>query len=233
MVCKFPKEPLIASPVDDEMLTCAGGRREPDRRAFIGGAVAASLAVGADAANAAAHRQPKGMGFVDADLKANIDTVVVIYAENRSFNNLFAEFPGLQHPLATVPHSATLQRDRDGRVLERLPPIWDGLVAFEQTVQGRKYLIGQNDLPVRPNAPFELRTPQGEPLPHGLVTRDLIHAFYNNQLQINGGRNDGFVAWGDTGQMVMGGIVRATEPSHPSLPCAPDLGSRRRTLESS
>ncbi len=204
MVCKFLKEPLIASPVDDEMLTCAGDRREPDRRAFIGGAVAASLAVGADAANAAAHRQPKGIGFVDADLKANIDTVVVIYAENRSFNNLFADFPGLQHPLATVPHSATLQRDRDGRVLERLPPVWDGLVSFEQTVGGRKYLIGQNDLPVRPNAPFELRTPQGEPLPHGLVTRDLIHAFYNNQLQINGGRNDGFVAWGDTGQMVMG-----------------------------
>jgi acid phosphatase len=36
------------------------------------------------------------------------------------------------------------------------------------------------------------------------VTRDLIHTFYNNQLQINGGRNDGFVAWGDSGAMVMG-----------------------------
>jgi acid phosphatase len=36
------------------------------------------------------------------------------------------------------------------------------------------------------------------------VTRDLVHAFYNNQLQINGGRNDGFVAWGDSGALVMG-----------------------------
>jgi hypothetical protein len=37
-----------------------------------------------------------------------------------------------------------------------------------------------------------------------VVTRDLIHSFYNNQLQINGGRNDGFVAWGDSGALVMG-----------------------------
>ncbi|MEO6926593.1 MAG: acid phosphatase, partial [Rhodanobacter sp.] len=28
--------------------------------------------------------------------------------------------------------------------------------------------------------------------------------FYENQLQINGGRNDGFVAWGNTGALVMG-----------------------------
>src|SRR3546814_6511360 len=55
-----------------------------------------------------------------------------------------------------------------------------------------------------PNAPFALSTPEGDPLPHGIVTRDLIHAFYNNQLQINGGRNDGFVAWGDSGALVMG-----------------------------
>jgi hypothetical protein len=28
--------------------------------------------------------------------------------------------------------------------------------------------------------------------------------FYHNQMQINGGKNDGFVAWGDSGGMVMG-----------------------------
>jgi acid phosphatase len=44
----------------------------------------------------------------------------------------------------------------------------------------------------------------GKPLPEGLVTRDLVHRFYSNQMQINGGKNDGFVAWADTGGMVMG-----------------------------
>ena len=43
-----------------------------------------------------------------------------------------------------------------------------------------------------------------DPLPHGLVTRDLAHLFYHNQMQINGGRNDSFVAWGDSGALVMG-----------------------------
>lgn len=36
------------------------------------------------------------------------------------------------------------------------------------------------------------------------MTRDLWHVFYQNQMQINGGKNDGFVAWGDSGGLVMG-----------------------------
>ena len=54
------------------------------------------------------------------------------------------------------------------------------------------------------NAPFALRGPQGEPLPQGVVTRDLWHVFYQNQMQINGGKNDRFVAWADSGGLVMG-----------------------------
>ena len=74
----------------------------------------------------------------------------------------------------------------------------------KQVVNHRRYQIGEDDITGLPNAPFALRTPAGEPLPHGLVTRDLVHAFYQNQMQINGGRNDGFVAWGDSGALVMG-----------------------------
>jgi acid phosphatase len=204
MNSSVPKELPITSPLDDEITIPPRGVGEPDRRAFIGGVVAAGVAGAAGKASAAAHHHRVAKAVSDEDLKAHIDTVVVIYAENRSFNNLFADFPGLQHPLSAVPPSTALQRDRDGRILDRLPPVWEGLVSYEQSINGRKYLIGQNDLPTRANAPFELVTPHGEPLPHGVVTRDLVHAFYNNQLQINGGRNDGFVAWGDTGQMVMG-----------------------------
>ena len=37
-----------------------------------------------------------------------------------------------------------------------------------------------------------------------VATRDLVHRFYNNQMQINGGRNDRFAAYSDAGALVMG-----------------------------
>lgn len=180
----------------------------PQRRIVLGGIAAAigssAIGVSGDAVSRSPdHRSPPHTAM-DAALRAHIDTVVVIYAENRSFNNLFADFPGLQQPLSAVEPEAYLQRDRDGTVLENLPPIWEGLVPTRQIAEHREYLIGHDDLARLPNVPFRLQTPDGDPLPHGLVTRDLIHNFYNNQLQINGGRNDGFVAWSDSGALPMG-----------------------------
>lgn len=140
----------------------------------------------------------------DEHLAAHIHTVVVIYAENRSFNNLFADFPGLKWPLSQVTPAQYQQRDRDGSVLAELPPIWGGLVPDAQVVNHLTYQIGQSDLGPLPNRPFALATAAGDPLPQGVVTRDLVHAFYQNQMQINQGRNDGFAAWGDSGALVMG-----------------------------
>lgn len=170
-----------------------------DRRTLLSGfAAGTALVTGKHAAGAPSSRR------TDRRLREAIDTVVIIYAENRSFNNLFADFPGLAQPLSRVPPERYIQRDRDGRVLPQLPPIWDGLAPNRQTVEHVDYRIGEADLSPLPNAPFALSTPDGDPLPHGVVTRDLIHSFYNNQLQINGGRNDRFVAWGDSGALVMG-----------------------------
>jgi len=191
----------LATQDDDDLPTGPSQIDAPDRRSVLAGLVAAGAA-GLGGVAVANDRQSRALA--DAALKSKIDHIVVIYAENRSFNNLFADFPGLQRPLSAVPPEAALQRDRDGRLLTQLPPVWEGLVPLQQEHQGRTYQIGAQDLPPRANAPFKLRTPDGEPLPHEVVTRDLVHAFYNNQLQINGGRNDGFVAWGDSGQMVMG-----------------------------
>jgi acid phosphatase len=178
---------------------------DPSRRRLFGAVALAGAALGGEDASAAVL----GLGRpsareIDRRLAKAIDTVVVIYAENRSFNNLFAGFPGLQDPLAGLPPERARQRDRDGKVLDRLPPIWGGLVPHEQVVEHGRYQIAEGDLPPQANAPFALKTKAGDPLPHGVVTRDLVHAFYQNQMQINGGRNDQFVAWGDSGAMVMG-----------------------------
>jgi acid phosphatase len=181
----------------------------PDRRLLLGGLIAAGAAAVAETADGAAPQRrprkgpPAGAGG-DGALRAAIDTVVVIFCENRSFNNLFADFPGLQRPLSALSPETVRQRDRDGRVLDVLPPIWKGMAPDDQVVEHRRYRIGQDDIGPLPNAPFALKTPDGDPLPHGVVTRDLVHAFYNQQMQINGGRNDGFVAWGDSGALVMG-----------------------------
>lgn len=186
-----PKAPALAGPA-------------LDRRSLLAGLAVAGAAAGVEASPAAARAAGESRAAIDDALRAKIDTVVVIYAENRSFNNLFADFPGLAQPLAKLPPERALQRDRDGRVLDRLPRVWEGMVPDKQVVEHTEFLITEADLPERPNAPYALATPAGDPLPHGVITRDLIHSFYNNQLQINGGRNDGFVAWGDSGALVMG-----------------------------
>ncbi len=181
----------------------------PQRRRLLGGAAAAAgmLALGG-CATPARRSLPvvpvlKGAP-VDAVLREHIDHVVVLFAENRSFNNLFAGFPGLEQPLDQVSPERFRQRDRDGSLLQELPAIPKGLVPHAQTVGHRSYQILDKDLTGLPNAPWVLRTPAGDPLPQGVITRDLTHRFYRNQLQINGGRNDGFVAWGDSGALVMG-----------------------------
>ncbi|WP_430391732.1 acid phosphatase [Dyella sp. 20L07] len=181
---------------------------DPSRRRLLGGlaVTGAALAVGGPqvvAAGAAVAGKPASTPL-DGALRQHIQKVVVIYAENRSFNNLFANFPGVEKPLSALKPEDYQQRDRDGSLLKTLPPIWHGLAPHQQTVNHRTYQVMQDDLLGLPNAPWALRTGSGEPLPHGVVTRDLVHSFYNNQMQINGGKNDGFVAWGDTGAMVMG-----------------------------
>ena len=37
-----------------------------------------------------------------------------------------------------------------------------------------------------------------------MLTVSPVHRFYQNRMQINGGRNDMFVAWTDVGSLVMG-----------------------------
>ncbi|MEZ2418280.1 acid phosphatase [Luteibacter sp. RCC_6_2] len=188
------------------------------RRRLLGGmaTTGALLALGglqeavADGKKPAAR--PPGGKDLDTLLDKHIQNVVVIYAENRSFNNLFGDYPGLQQPLSAVPPERYIQRDRDGTVFKTLPPIWGGMVPHEQVVDHKSYKIVEKDIAGLPNAPWALHTGDGTPLPHGLITRDLVHAFYNNQLQINGGKNDGFVAWGDNGALTMG--YYASTPVH-------------------
>ncbi|WP_416426912.1 acid phosphatase [Pseudomonas sp. App30] len=185
---------------------------DTSRRRFLGGV--AVLGVGAATLSACgstndqpgkADEHPLSPTELDKALADNVKTVVVIYAENRSFNNLFANFPGLEQPLAALKPEEHQQRDRDGSLLKTLPPAWGGTLQLgPQTVDGVTYAPGLQYQENLPNAPFALKGPNQEDLPLSVVTRDLWHVFYQNQMQINGGKNDQFVAWADSGGLTMG-----------------------------
>jgi acid phosphatase len=135
------------------------------------------------------------------DKLSKIEHVVVIYGENRSFDNLYGNFPGA-NGLAQANAARMTQVDRDGTVLPTLPPVWGGIdAAVPQAMTARI-----------PNRVFGIDDPAGFNQPFNVATRDLVHRFYNNQMQIDGGRNDKFAAFSDAGGLVMGVYDGSTLP---------------------
>ena len=106
---------------------------DTSRRRFLGGAavlgVGATLSACGNPGDAPGKPLPRPLTPQELDkaLHDQVKTVVVIYAENRSFNNLFADFPGLEKPLSALSPADYQQRDRDASVLTTLPPLWGGV----------------------------------------------------------------------------------------------------------
>jgi phospholipase C len=116
--------------------------------------------------------------------------IVVIYAENRSFDHLYGTFPGA-NGLANATPEQTTQLDRDGKPFPLLPPAWkrkDPDPAFPYRM---------------PNGPFRLDAPPLD-LPLSQPVRSAVHRYYQNIEQINGGRNNLFAAVSDAGGYTMG-----------------------------
>ena len=119
-----------------------------------------------------------------------INHVVVIYLENHSFDNLYGTFPGA-NGIANAGANA-LQVDKTGQAYATLPqPI--NTSARPATADARF----PNNLP---NRPFNI----DQFVPLNQRTGDLVHRFYQEQLQIDGGKMDKFAAWSDAAGLVMG-----------------------------
>src|SRR5262245_20405129 len=121
-----------------------------------------------------------------------IETIVVVFLENRSFVNLLPSFTDALG-IAQSPPEALLQKDRDGSVLPYLPPVWKRGSATPDPAYPASM----------PNVPFAIDKPPYD-LPRNVLTVTPVHRFYQNRVQINGGKNDMFVAWTDVGSLVMG-----------------------------
>jgi acid phosphatase len=169
-----------------------------------GGSAGHDGAAGQDGAAAADGGADAGPALAD------IQNIVIIYAENRSFDGLFGNFPGA-HGLSDVVDSSghpkstyVAQKDRDGTtVLNKLPQTWGGV-----TQAGNPTVVTQAQSDGLANAPFGIEmgfVTNGAPILSTLdVTRDLAHRFFENIMEINGGTNDMFAAWVDAGGLTMG-----------------------------
>jgi phospholipase C len=121
---------------------------------------------------------------------AGIEHVIVIYQENWSFDALLGTFPGA-NGIASASPTSIAQTDKDGRPYATLPPSID-------TRSGTP--VPDTRIPAAlPVAPFDL----APYVPPTSRAGNPVHRFYQQQLQINGGRMDRFVAWTNVGGLVM------------------------------
>src|SRR5260370_24196300 len=119
-------------------------------------------------------------------VRSQIDTIVVIYAENRAFDNLYGNFPEARNLSEVIDRDGRPlpayhpQVDRDGKVLSVLPPTWGGV-----TAAGVAPVVTQQQSVGLPNAPYSIEhgfTAQSQAFNANPVTRDLWQRFYKHQM---------------------------------------------------
>ncbi|HEX2911818.1 MAG TPA: alkaline phosphatase family protein [Chloroflexia bacterium] len=119
-----------------------------------------------------------------------VNHIIVIYLENRSFDNIYGFFPGA-NGLSNATATAT-QVDEQGKAYATLPPVMN--TNEDPPVIDKRFPANL------PNQPF----PIDRYVPINEITGDLVHRFYQQQAQINGGKMDGFARISDAGGLTMG-----------------------------
>jgi acid phosphatase len=144
------------------------------------------------------------------DQLQKINHIVVIYEENHSFDNLYGGWEGVR-VLANADAARTTQVDQNGNpysCLEQndvnLAPL--GCNAFPNTW----WTIDKYFPPSDTTCPtilgafaFPFGVPRGTGMPGG-CTRDLVHKFYQEQYQLNGGAQNRYATGSDSAGMTMG-----------------------------
>jgi phospholipase C len=115
--------------------------------------------------------------------------IIVLYLENRSFDNLYGLFPGA-NGVANAGETA-VQIDKDGKPYETLPPVMN--TNFKPAIVDTRFPVNL------PNKPYRAEAYAGIEQ----VTGDLVHRFYQQQAQINGGKMDKFALISDGGGLAM------------------------------
>jgi len=109
--------------------------------------------------------------------------VVVIYMENHSFDNLYGQFPGAEG-LAQAKPENIIQLDQADQPYSTLPPIPHSS-AFPTNLPNTYFNIDQY-------------------VAADQITPDVTHRFYQEQLQINGGKMNKYAHYNFTKGLAMG-----------------------------
>jgi acid phosphatase len=175
------------------------------------------LAVGVTAAVAVAGAAGAGK---DNDRLGRINHIVVIYEENHSFDNLYGGWEGV-NGRANADAAHTIQRDQNGAAytcllqndvnLVNLPATCnDAAHGFSSAFTNAPWTIDSYFPPSDTTCPtilgafaFPFGVPRNQGLPGG-CTRDLVHKFYQEIYQLDGGRQDRYATGSDSAGMTMG-----------------------------
>ncbi len=117
-----------------------------------------------------------------------IGHIIVIYEENHSFDNLYGSFPGA-NGLQQTSSAQMTQVQRDGSAMANLTMLNTTTKKPDDKIPGNL-----PPLPFKFNDYYQPNQKIG----------DMIHAFYTEQLQIDGGKMDKFAAWSDSHGQSMG-----------------------------
>jgi len=197
----FTDQASVCNPAAAHKVPCARpGRLLP---ALLLGAVALVLA-----RSEVSRAQPDAP---TAPAPATVEHVIVVYLENRTVDHLYSGLAGVDGIFS--PGGRVPQVDRNGKVYPTLPR-----ALFSLTYQGLGAPV--DALPGLPDPRFPTGLPNEPfaiepyvPLNHLVGTP--VHRFYEHQLQMNGGKMDKFVAWSDSGALVMGTFDTTKLPLYP------------------
>ena len=105
--------------------------------------------------------------------------VVVIYLENHSFDNLYGQFAGA-NGLSDASAAQIIQVDSMGKPYTFLPAITESS-AFPTNLPNHFFDIDQY-------------------IPNDMLTPDVLHRYYQEQLQIDGGKMDKYALYNSNSQ---------------------------------
>jgi len=184
---------------------------------------AVALALAAPAV-AAAHGSGHGHGHGGHHGKGlrGIQRIVVIYEENHSFDNLYGKWEGVnglrradaahttQVNQAGVPYSCLLQNDVNLTTPPLAATCHDATTAtpFDSHFKNNPFTIDEFIPATARTCPAPgVSAPNGVPDPTGLpggCTRDLVHRYYQEQYQLNGGKQNRYTTGSDAVGLTQG-----------------------------
>jgi acid phosphatase len=187
----------------------------------VGVATAACLVLAGSASAHQTHRASEHAA--GADRLQRVGHVVVIYEENHSFDNLYGGWEGInglreadaahttQVNQAGAPFTCLLQNDVNLTSPDPLSPTCTDTTTgttFQSHFANRPFKIDDYIKPADTTCPAPgvfaangVKNGSGEP---GGCTRDLVHRFYSEQYQIDGGRQDRYTTGSDAAGLTQG-----------------------------